>query len=215
VTVQGPINKVNLERLTNGIYAFTMTLLIRNIALPDITVAGSATTNPSYYDAIMEKFFYSVVDYVGAFLILALFWYLTFQMIHRMERVDRKFIAIHLLCLMVIVFMPLTHSLAQWEEEIALVAVFEQANFLLIGLFVLVEWLYVMGKGSLLAAGQSRGEKRYMTLKLLVPVLFGVIGIALAAAELHGTDFCYFLPALTLLLIPKRFRSPDSPESQQ
>jgi len=42
--VTEPISKVNLERITNGIYAFTMTLMIRNIQVP---VAGSLD-NPAY-----------------------------------------------------------------------------------------------------------------------------------------------------------------------
>ena len=43
--VKEPISKVNLERLTNGIYAFTMTLMIRNIETPPALC--SSTPPPS------------------------------------------------------------------------------------------------------------------------------------------------------------------------
>jgi len=65
-----PISKVNLERLTNGIYAFTMTLMIRNIQLPSSgTLTGTASL-----DNYLVTTSLSVIDFVGAFLILGMFW---------------------------------------------------------------------------------------------------------------------------------------------
>jgi len=65
-----PISKVNLERITNGIYAFTMTLMVRNITTP---VAGSITTDTSFVLYLVSVIL-EIIDFAGAFLILGMFW---------------------------------------------------------------------------------------------------------------------------------------------
>ena len=32
--LEGPVNKTNIERITNALFAFTMTLLIRDLSVP-------------------------------------------------------------------------------------------------------------------------------------------------------------------------------------
>ena len=70
MVVAEPINKVNLERITNGIYAFTMTLMIRNIQTP---AAGTLTDATTFF-RFLDTTILSVIDFIGAFLILGMFW---------------------------------------------------------------------------------------------------------------------------------------------
>ncbi|MFA6226449.1 MAG: hypothetical protein WC620_09845 [Methanoregula sp.] len=64
-----PIKKVNLERITNGIFAFTMTLLARNILMPD----PGSITDILTFDKYFDKKITSVIDFVGIFILLAMF----------------------------------------------------------------------------------------------------------------------------------------------
>ena len=49
MTITEPISKVNLERITNGIFAFTMTLLARDIVTPDQYAKASTITVISFF----------------------------------------------------------------------------------------------------------------------------------------------------------------------
>jgi len=65
-----PIRKANLERITNGIYALTMILIVRSITIP---VAGSITTDTSFVLYLVSVIL-EIIDFAGAFLILGMFW---------------------------------------------------------------------------------------------------------------------------------------------
>ena len=107
--IEEPISKVNLERLTNGIYVFTMALMIRNIQVPPTGTIDTAVSFIRYLDTTIL----AVADFIAAFLILGMFWLFYFQMFRRMRTFDYRFLYIHLLSLMVVLFVPFTQSLLQ------------------------------------------------------------------------------------------------------
>jgi len=70
---KAPIDKSNVERISNGIFAFTMTLLARDIVMPNIDNAEAISQDMLLTNillAIAPKAF----NYLTAFAILALFW---------------------------------------------------------------------------------------------------------------------------------------------
>ena len=121
-----PISKANLERITNGIYALTMILIVRSITIP---VAGSITTDTSfvlYFVSVIPE----IIDFAGAFLILGMFWLFYFQMFHRMKTFDSRFIYLHLLSLMIVVFVPFTQSFADIMDEVPVSNILYLINYL-------------------------------------------------------------------------------------
>ena len=106
MAVKEPITKVNLERLTNGIYAFTMTLMIRNIQSPQPGMIEGAASFALY----LQNTVLSIIDFIGVFLILGMFWLFYFQIFHRMRTFDCRLVYIHLISLMIVVFVPFTQS---------------------------------------------------------------------------------------------------------
>ena len=78
-----PISQV-IERITNGIFAFTMPLLARNILMPDPGSITDVLTSNKYFDKTITL----IIDFVGIFILLTMLWMLFFQMFHRMKTYD-------------------------------------------------------------------------------------------------------------------------------
>ena len=196
-----PISKVNLEHLTNGIYAFTMTLMIRNIQMPPSGTLSSTVSLDNY----LVTTSLSVIDFVGAFLILGMFWLFYFQIFHRMKSVDSRFIYIHLLSLMVVVFVPFTQGLANDVDGIPVTEVLFQVNYFILACLLILAWQYAQKHPALLEPPLTDEEAAFLSKKFLVPLGVAVVGIFLAAAGWGYIDILYFVP---LIIIGLFFRNP-------
>jgi len=200
-----PINKVNLERLTNGIYAFTMTLMVRNIQAP---LAGTITDDLSFAKYLVSTIL-SVTDFIGAFIILAMFWLFYFQMFHRMKTFDRRFIYLHLLSLMVVVFVPFTNSFAAQSDEVPASNILFQINYLVLAILLTWQWHHARSHPALLEPELRAAEASFLAKKFLVPLGVGIFGIIMICAGAGYIDLLYLLPFMILLVC---FRHPPEEE---
>ena len=189
-----PISKVNLERITNGIYAFTMTLMIRNIQTP---LPGSITG-----DAALGKYLVSTVlsitDFIGAFIILGMFWLFYFEMFHRMKTFDYRFLYIHLLSLMVVVFVPFTQSFATQSETVPSANIMFQINYLILAILLVWAWHHARSHPELLAPELTQREASFFARKFLVPLGVAIVGIVMVSAGAGYIDLLYLLPFVIL-----------------
>jgi len=201
MAIYEPITKVNLERITNGIFAFTMTLLARNILMPD---AGSITDLVSF-DTFFDKSILTVIDFVGIFILLAMFWMLFFQMFHRMKTYDYHFLHVHMLALMAIVLLPFTSAFTALSEKFPFADLFFQANYLMLGLILAYLWNYARSKPGLLDPGLTDRDAQFLSWKCLVPPAVAVLGIIFVLCEIKYLDLLYFLP---FVIIAVFFRNP-------
>jgi len=196
-----PISKVNLERLTNGIFAFTMTLMIRNIQSP----APGTFQTAAALNQFLETISYAITDFVGAFLILAMFWLFYFQIFHRMKTFDSRFIYMHFIALMVVVFVPFTESFASQGEVDQVAGILFQVNYLILSILLIGEWHYARSHPSLLAPELTGAEASFLSKKFLVPFAVAMIGIAFILVDITYIDILYLLPFIIIGLF---FRHP-------
>jgi len=205
--VEEPISKVNLERLTNGIYAFTMTLMIRNIQVPP---AGTIDTTVSFIRYI-DTTVLAVADFIAAFLILGMFWLFYFQMFHRMRTFDYRFLYIHLLSLMVVVFVPFTQSFTSESTQIPVADILFQVNYLALSVLLTCAWYYASrARPDLIVPELTDTEASFLQKKFLVPLGVAVFGIVILMMGYPFPDLAYLLPFIILAVF---FRQPPvSPE---
>ena len=189
-----PISKVNLERLTNGIYAFTMTLMIRNIQSP---LPGSIMGEASLDNYLIATSL-SIVDFIGAFLILGMFWMFYFQIFHRMKALDFRFIHLQLLSLMVVVFVPFTQGLANNTENIPSSQILFQINYFILAILLIAAWYYARSHPALLVPELTDAEAAFLSKKFLVPLGVAIMGIILAVAGFGYIDLLYLLPFIII-----------------
>ncbi len=196
-----PISKVNLERITNGIYAFTMTLLVRNIQSPQPNAALSDAAIETYVGTTL----FSIVDFIGAFIILGMFWLFYFQMLHHIKAVDFRFVHLHLLSLMIVVFVPFTQSFADEQVGIPVSAILFQFNYFALATLLVIQWYYAANNPALIEPGTTRAEVDFLHKKFLVPLGISLLGILLVFTDMPYVDILYLLPFVILGIF---FRNP-------
>lgn len=189
-----PISKVNLERITNGIYAFTMTLMVRNITTP---VAGSVTDEISFAQYLVSIIL-QVIDFAGAFLILGMFWLFYFQMFHRMKTFDFRFLYLHFLSLMIVVFVPFTQSFANMGEAVPASNILFQLNYLALSLILTWQWYHARTHPELLEPQLNEAEASFLAKKFLVPLGVAILGIVFVWADFGYIDILYLAPFVVL-----------------
>ena len=198
-----PISKVNLERITNGIFAFTMTLLARNILMPDPGSITDILTFDKYFITTIS----SVIDFVGIFIILALFWMLFFQMFHRMRTYDYHFLHVHMLALMAIVLLPFSSAFTGLSQNFPFADIFFQLNYLMLGVILAYLWNYARSRPDLLDPGLTDRDAIFLFRKCLVPPAVAVIGIIMVLVGARYLDLLYFLPFIVIAIF---FKNPPA-----
>ncbi|HOV67438.1 MAG TPA: TMEM175 family protein [Methanoregulaceae archaeon] len=124
---EGPVSKTNVERLTNAFFGFTMTLLIRNLAVPDLsTMTGGAIVSTA------ARYLVDLSTYLFVFLVLAVSWVMVFRVYRNIVAVDRGFVVRVFVALLLVVFLPVTSQL-DTALETPIGGVFAQVNILLLG----------------------------------------------------------------------------------
>jgi uncharacterized membrane protein len=202
MSVEEPISKVNLERLTNGIYAFTMTLLVRNIQVPPAGTFANTASFIRYIDTTVL----AVVDFIGAFLILGMFWLFYFQMFHRMRTFDYRFLYIHLLSLMIVVFVPFTQSFTSQSTQFGAADIVFQVNYLVLSIVLVYAWHYAWhARPSLLVPELTGEEASYLQKKFFIPLGVAIIGVLFIILGFPYFDILYLLPFVILIVF---FRQP-------
>lgn len=150
-----------LEALTDGIFAFAMTLLVINLTFPD---AVSGAPNASLVDLLLGqvgKFF----NYGLSFMLLAVFWIVHHQEFHAIKRVDSKLIWINIFLLMFVALVPFSTDVAGDFPGQIISQAFFAANLLILGLLFFLNWFYATRKHKLVDPDLSneiikRGTRR-------------------------------------------------------
>ncbi len=98
------LTKGRLEALSDGIFAFAMTLLVIGLSVPD-----KATLVPSnaYAIQVLINLYSGFVHYALAFLILGAFWLSQHMQFHSVRTPDKIFTWINLVTLMFVALPPL------------------------------------------------------------------------------------------------------------
>lgn len=207
MVISEPISKVNLERITNGIFAFTMTLLARDIVTPDQYAKATLIT----FDKFLNETIASIFDFFGVFILLAMFWMLFFQMFHRMKTFDFHFLHLHMLALMAIVLIPFSSAFSNLTEEFTFTDFFFQINYFMLGIILVYLWHYARSKPHLLEPGLTCSDATFLSHKVIIPPAVALIGIAWVITNLPYIDALYFAPFIILVLF---FRNPPVEPTQ-
>jgi len=191
---EGPVTKVNLGRLTNCIFAFSLLFLFKNIQIPSILEVDSPDYLPKYLEMITPEAF----NFVNAFLVIAIIWILTFHILHRIRRLNHGFLFLHFGMLMTLVFIPVSSLLADDFPKEPIFSLILHLNILLISSFLLMEWKSVCYHETLLHhyIGEIEIRKTYIRLFFLIGA--SLIGVILTLYDWEQTRFIYILVLLIL-----------------
>jgi uncharacterized membrane protein len=184
-----------LEILVNGVFAFAMTLIVKNnIPLPSSVPADELNFLVFYLVKIIVDGF----NFIFTFMILAVFYILFFEIMLHTKIVDRMVVCLSFGFILSILFIPLTSLLWSLSDMPIPYGVLFHANVLLSGLLIFVLWWQVSANPLLCLPETNELAARNLSWRLLFFPLTSVAGLLL-----DGWNGSFRSVPLTLLyLIP-------------
>jgi uncharacterized membrane protein len=198
---EGPIaglTKGRMEALTDGIFAFAMTLLVTTLDFPKPGEALPALTTHELAIAYFPGFF----TYFLAFIILAGFWVGHHALFHHIHSIDRTILWLNILSLLFVALLPFSTDLVG-DYSAPLAAILFEANLLAIGLLLYLIWNYATTGRRFVEKGmEERTVRVYGQRTLLVPVISS-LGILLALLGFGSSTLVYATTPLFVAFIER------------
>ena len=133
------LSKHRIEALSDGIFAFAMTLLVLDVKIPKLPDAAvqAGLLVPTLL-VLWPKF----VSYATSFVVLGVFWVAHHGYFHFLKRTDRWFLWSNLLFLLLVVFVPFsTDLLGDYPTQRVAVMIYG-CNIIALGLSLYLQWWY-------------------------------------------------------------------------
>lgn len=176
------------EALSDGIFAFAMTLLVLDLQFPD---AALVSGTPLYKLLIgqLPRF----INYFTSFALLAVFWTIHHQFFHHIKRSDKVILWLNILFLSFIVLMPFSTSLVgDFDGHIA-AEVFFAGNMFILGMLIFIIWTYATWKKKLIDPALDEEFIREGRLQNLVMPGISLLAMAVAFISPAWSGSVYFL----------------------
>lgn len=199
---EGIISKRNAERITNGFFAFTMTLLVRSIPLPAESLLGTALVME-----VVTKTIPSLLTYFVTFPLLALYWFTICRIFRSIGSVNRAIVYLIVLFVMFLVFVPYTSEVAmRFEGHFAPFML--HVNLLILSLILIVFWMVSKKERQHTLHPIQAVDSRIFMAKLACLPLLSVTGLIFSFLGYNDTENLYYLILPVFFLI---LREPDTP----
>jgi uncharacterized membrane protein len=171
------LTKGRLEGLSDGIFAFAMTLLVVGLDLPDKTNIVQST---GYAMDLLVSLESDFLHYILAFLILGAFWLSHHTQLHSVKRIDKVYVWLNLCVLLFVALLPFTTSFSGDFPKVPVGAMVFEASLFAIGIAMFCQWLYATQGHRLVEPTLGKGYIRYIRIGNLVVPFVSVVGILIA-----------------------------------
>lgn len=169
-----------LIALTDGIFAFSMTLLAVDVNIPQLAVTASAS---QVTDAVVQLVPQMVI-YVTSFLLVAVYWQINRRVFRFVKRVDGYAVWLILLQLMCVAFLPVATGLFDTFGDVTAVILLYAGTLTVIGILGQLFWLHAI-RAHLLDESMNPILVEYYTFRgaMTTLVYLAVMLVAAVAAQ--------------------------------
>jgi len=195
------LTKSRLESLSDGIFAFAMTLLVIGINLPE---KSTIVQTPDFAAHVLVSLYSDFFHYVLAFLILGAFWLSHHIEVHPIKALDRRYIWLNLGTLMFVALLPFTTSFSGDFPEVPLGAIVFELNLLAIGMGMYFQWIYATGNHRLVEPDLENNLIRRVGVRTLVVPFISLVAVLIALAGSTNSEALYLLIPVVHYLIIRR-----------
>jgi uncharacterized membrane protein len=190
------LTKGRVEALTDGIFAFAMTLLVTTLDFPSSDASLPALT----LHRMILTFLPDFLNYIIAFIVLAGFWIAHHALFHHIRFMDRTLLWTNVLSLLFVALLPFSTDLVGDYSGVPLAAVVFEANLLAIGLSLFLIWSYATAGRRLVERNLAEGIVRVHARRcLVIPAISGA-GMVLALLGFPWSTLVYATAPLLFML---------------
>ena|GEM_PF-187729 len=196
------ISSSRIQSLTDGIFAFAMTLLVLNLILPDPANLPPETQ----LNDILLKQVQAFYNYVLSFILLAIFWTINTQQFHVIKGTNQTHTWINLTIMLFVVLIPFSTSvMADYPTDTTANVLFSM-NMFIVGALYSLNWNYAVSDKHKLIDSSANAEAIEISKRrgLIVPII-SIVALVVAFIAPGFTGLCFlFIPILKAL---KPFRA--------
>jgi uncharacterized membrane protein len=194
------------EIMMNGVFAFVMTLIIRNnIPLPKLSGSDDWALLMEYMGGGVLG---DLVTFVFLFIIFAIFYILFFEMLRNIRALDRYFVYLSFVFVLALIFMPLTSLLYSISDMPVPYGILFHANVLISGLIMIILWKHASGSGRLVYPATGAARVNSISLRLLLFPLTAVAGLLIdsqvSSFGLIPDTILYLIPCIAFFLLSRK-----------
>jgi uncharacterized membrane protein len=201
------MEKNRMESLTDGIFAFAMTLLVTSMILPSDAIptmsSGSALLSllPDFY------------HYIIAFFVLAGFWMGHHEQFSRVHHIDNNFLYLNIIGLFFVTLVPFSTSfIGDYNADVTATCLFE-LNLMVLGLIFALQWLYSTRKHRLVSPDYPEYEiRRRLCHGLIIPFI-SLVGIIITLAGFDSSTMIYMTSPLVSYAVDRFTKKGSSEET--
>jgi uncharacterized membrane protein len=180
-----------LESLTDGIFAFAMTLLVLSINLPDV---GKGINVGAYILGQYQNFW----NFALSFLLLSTFWLNHSQQYHHIKKTDAVTLWLNIFMLLFVVLIPFSASLINDHPSDLAAEIFFNSNMLVLSSILALNWWYSFKKGFIDVESNKDHLIRVNRKALYMPAV-SLLALLLSFAFPGWSTLTYWLIPLAML----------------
>jgi uncharacterized membrane protein len=195
------MEKNRMESLTDGIFAFAMTLLVTSMILPgDAVITRSAA---SALVSLLPDFYH----YIIAFFVLAGFWMGHHEQFSRVHHIDRNFLYLNIIALFFVTLVPFSTSfIGDYNADVTATCLFE-LNLMILGLIFALQWWYATRRHYLIAPDYPESAIRRRLYHGLIIPFISLAGIAITVMGFDSSTMIYMASPLVTYAVDRLTRS--------
>jgi uncharacterized membrane protein len=191
------MEKNRMESLTDGIFAFAMTLLVTSMILPGDAVASQSSGSALL--SLLPDFYH----YIIAFFVLAAFWMAHHEQFSRVHHIDHNFLYINIIGLFFVTLVPFSTSfIGDYDADVIATCLFE-FNLMILGLIFTLQWLYAARKHRLISPDYPEsGIRRRLYHGMIIPVI-SLAGIVITVTGFDSSTMIYMTSPLVSYVVDR------------
>jgi uncharacterized membrane protein len=188
------LGKNRAEALTDGIFAFAMTLLVLGMDVPQPT---GGIPDADAVSLILQDIYPDFTHYLVAFIMLASFWLLHHRCYDRLKTIDLRMLWMNIATLVFVALIPFSTDLADDYVEAPLAGLIFSCNMLIVGTLLFLQWRYASRKKDLLSENVTAAQIAMVDRKMIIMPALSILAIAIALMGFPWTVMVYLLAPVT------------------
>jgi uncharacterized membrane protein len=204
------LTKSRLEALTDGIFAFSMTLLVIGISVP---AKADLVQSTPFVANLLLSLYSDFFHYVLAFLILGAFWLSHHVELHPVSRLNRTYVWLNMGTLMFVALVPFSTSFSGAFPNVPLGQIPFELNLFALGMGMFLQWKYATGKDRLVEPGMAPGFVRQVGARSLVVPFVSLLAVLIALTGKTWSTAVYLLLPMIEYIVVRWARRQEEPSA--
>ena len=193
------LEKNRLEALTDGIFAFAMTLLVTSLILP--RSAFVTDTSAQALVSLIPEFYH----YIIAFFVLAAFWMAHHRQFSHLTHLNQVFVTMSIIGLFLVTMVPFSTSFIGDYADPLSSMVFE-FNLLALGFIFTFQWFYATRNHRLVSKDVPPERVRIGLMRGLIIPVTSFAGILIALTGCNSSTMIYLMSPVVSFIVEHHFR---------